>query len=134
MVQWVIQEGRYAEYAAVQRLVLAVAESGEPLRCISHSRGEPLTLDPLPTDQPVVFFGSIALIQEIQRLGPPVTPLAWFDHAALRCSGYYARYGPLLLQRRYAFYPLAEVRRLRDWLFEVFGDEDRLFIRPDEND
>jgi hypothetical protein len=133
MVQWVIQDGRYAEYAAVQRLVFAVAETGEPLRYVQHTHGEPLILDPLPTDQPVVFFGSIATIQEVQRLGLPVTPLCWFDQTAMRCSGYYARYGSMLLQRYYAFYPFAEVGRLRDWLYEVFGDEDKLFIRPDEN-
>jgi hypothetical protein len=39
----------------------------------------------------------------------------------------------MLLQRCYGFYPFAELLRLEDFLFQVYGRDGKLFVRPDEN-
>jgi hypothetical protein len=44
-----------------------------------------------------------------------------------------AHWGRFLLQQEYAFLPLAEVRRQREWLFRTFGRDGRVFVRPDDN-
>lgn len=89
----------------------------------------------LPEDRPVVFHGSIAVAKDIRKRFPGrFYPFMWYDEDKLRCQSYYAHWGPYLLQDIYGFYPLSEITRLCLKLYELFGDKQRLFIKPDSND
>jgi hypothetical protein len=130
---WFVQEGSFLDPGGVQRLIYAVAEAGGTVRVQRYTRGGTMDFNLLPHDAPGLFFGSIDMLQEAQQRSLPYRPLAWFDWDKLCCSTYYAYYGRHLLQRRYGFYPFSELRRLGEFLFQVYGKDENLFIRPDAN-
>jgi hypothetical protein len=133
---WLIESRGNHPTQVPQRLMYAVQELGMevvPARYVPFRQ----EFDPsfLPADRPVIFYGSVGTVRCYSRLSAPaVRPFAWFDHEAMSCRGYYARWGPFLLQEDYAFYPFAELLRLRDRLYERHGEDGRLFVRPDAND
>jgi hypothetical protein len=57
-------------------------------------------------------------------------PGAWCSAENLDCAAYFAYFGPYLLNQRYAIMPGVEAIRQRDWLFSVFGRDDKVFARP----
>jgi hypothetical protein len=87
---------------------------------------------PFDPDDAVFVYGSMNLMKWLlhQQKWPK---LAWYDFRRLCCQRYYAHWGQYLLQRRYAFLPLAEVNRRKDWVFETFARNESVFIRPDDN-
>jgi hypothetical protein len=48
----------------------------------------------------------------------------------LDCARYFAYFGRYLLNQHYAIMPGVEAIRQRDWLFSVFGRDERVFARP----
>jgi hypothetical protein len=87
----------------------------------------------VPMDACVVFRGTLTLMRHIlarRRWRPG----GWCDFAGLACSTYYAHFGPFLLNRDYAFLPIAEAARLADQLFARFATDGLVFIRPDSVD
>jgi len=87
---------------------------------------------PFAHDELVFVYGSMNLCRWLLR-DRRWPQLAWYDFGRLRCQSYYAHWGNFLLQREYAFLPLTEVHRRREWLFQTFGRDGRIFIRPDDN-
>jgi hypothetical protein len=85
-------------------------------------------------DRPVVFYGSLNTAERLRVLGPDWVPFVWFDRAAFSCRSYYAHWGDLLIQEQYAFYPLAELPRLKRQLYRLHGRDGAVFVRPDDND
>lgn len=47
------------------------------------------------------------------------------------CSHYFAHLGSFLLNTRYAMMPFQELSRQREFLFDTFGVDGQLFVRPD---
>ena len=84
------------------------------------------------TDSDIVMvYGSMNLMKSL--LGQKKWhALAWYDFSRLCCHYYYAYWGQFLLQRNYAFLPLAELRRRRDWVFKTFAQNNAVFVRPDD--
>ncbi len=133
---WLI-ETRGSDPAQVpQRLLYVVEELGmEAVAAPYVPFRQDLDLSSLPADRPVVFYGSVSTVRCFARLSSPsVRPFAWFDFEAMSCRGYYSRWGRFLLQEDYAFYPFAELLRLRNQLYDRHGEAGRLFARPDGND
>lgn len=83
---------------------------------------------------PLVFFGSLNFIRKYQEEGLPHKPFAWCDWTLFECHTYFAWYGPHLIHTRYGFYPLKEVERLKDQLYEMYGVKNKIFVKPDTND
>src|SRR4051812_3747148 len=77
----------------------------------------------------VLGYGTFPFAREIQ-LHHRWTPGAWCDSANLGCACYLAYFGRFLLNQHYAILPGVEAIRQRDWLFEVVGKEDEVFVRP----
>ena len=88
----------------------------------------------LPTDRPVIFIGGIQAALEFQKRKLDIKPFCWFDEKLLACQTYYGKWGKYLLQRFYGFYPLSEIRRMKNWIWETYSLDGKVFIRPDSND
>ena len=88
-----------------------------------------------PTDW-IIYYGSINLARWLQRHAK-FNLVLWADfETVLRCRTYYAYLGPYLLNQEYAFMPLKEIARRKDWVYQTFGggkSGDTVFIRPDDN-
>jgi hypothetical protein len=102
--------------------------------CVGGNDQELRTVKPIPfgDDEPVMVYGSMNLMKWLLRKHE-WPKLAWYDFARLRCQNYYAHWGEFLLQRQYAFLPLAEIGRRKNWVFDTFGHGGAVFIRPDDN-
>lgn len=132
---WVIQARSNDRDVTVQNLIYAVEELSREIIIYHHVPfDDDRELTFLPCDRPVIFHGAIGCVDCVQRRKLPAKPFAWFDFEKLSCHSYYAFWGEYLAAKHYGFYPLAEIERQWDWLFETFGREDHIFIRPDSND
>jgi hypothetical protein len=74
-------------------------------------------------------FGTFPFVRQVQ-LHFPWVPGGWCDAGKLDCSVYYARFGDFLLSRRHRFLTGVEAVRQRDGLFDEFGRDGRVFVRP----
>lgn len=113
-------------------------DDAKSLRAAAARLGLELLADVnLPADKPVLFYGSIETVKAIQHQNPHLL-LDWCNWKKLRCSTYYAHWGPFLLNDNYGFYPITEVKRLKERLFSMYAawsdNAARIFIRPDAND
>jgi hypothetical protein len=78
----------------------------------------------------VVTLADIDLVQRVRADGL-WTPgaLATVEH--FHCSHYYAHFGRHLLNHDYTMLPFAELSRCADFLFQNFGRDGKIFVRPD---
>lgn len=90
-------------------------------------------VDEIPQNSCVVAYVSLEVAKFIQRRTSWI-PGIWCDLKKLRCQDYFPYFGSYLLTKNYAMMPMAEVIRKKDWLFDTFGNNKTIFIRPDEND
>jgi hypothetical protein len=84
-------------------------------------------------DDCVIVYGSFGLIKHVQRK-KKWCPGVWCDWDKIKCSTYMAYFGEYSLQDHYAFLPLAVIHRCWDKLFETYGSNGHVFLRPDSND
>jgi hypothetical protein len=115
------------------RLVYILEEMGIKVFCNSYIPFGEMDYSFLDSKDTVVCYGSLNVIKDVQRRGIPLCPFAWCDFDELRCSNYLAYWGQYSAQRLYAFYPLNEIARNKEFIYKTFGKDDRLFIRPDDN-
>jgi hypothetical protein len=77
----------------------------------------------------VLAYGTFPFAQQI-LLHHRWLPGAWCSAENLDCARYFAYFGRYLLNQHYAIMPGVEAVRQRDWLFRVFGRDERVFARP----
>lgn len=118
------------------QLIYAAQELGCDVHVEQYKFFESADMDfsDIPTDRPVIFCGGIQVALEFQKRNLNIKPFCWFDEPALRCQSYYGKWGKYLLQQVYGFYPLSEIRRMKDWIWEIYSLDGKVFIRPDSND
>ena len=78
----------------------------------------------------VVTHADIDLVMRV-RADDNWTPGVFASVERFFCSHYFAHFGRFLLNRDYALLPFAELLRCSDFLFDTFGREGRIFVRPD---
>lgn len=128
---WYIQD-RSDREINTQNLIYAIQELGMEVYCEKYIPFDGMDYSFLPTNRPLVAHGSISGIRHL--LKQSFYPGAWCDFKKLSCRAYYTQWGEHVLQEEYAFYTLGEILRLKDFIFKTFGEDGRVFIRPDEND
>lgn len=83
-----------------------------------------------PQSDCVVTYGSIQFGNMVQRECDWI-PGHWDDKRLYRCSYYYPLFGDYLLNSEYVMLPYGDLPRRQEWLFNVFGREGTIFVRPD---
>jgi hypothetical protein len=130
---WLIEAGVYGEGA--ERLRAAVLRRGlacDRTRFWELTQRAPVLVDgrPLDEDACVVFYGSFpcaALIQARHGWAPG----AWCSFRDLRCGAYYPHFRGFLLNEPSQLLNGLEVLMDAGRLFDAFGRDGRVFIRPD---
>src|SRR3990167_753609 len=130
---WYVQQRENDYDVNTQHIIYIIQEMGMEVHSDPYVPFGGMNYDFLPTDRPVIFHGAINAIRDGLRQGDKFYPCAWCDWKILTCQSYYTHWGKYLLQKHYGFYPLAVINRHQDHLFDVFGKDDKLFIRPDAN-
>ncbi|MFI5381467.1 MAG: ATP-grasp domain-containing protein [Tepidisphaerales bacterium] len=138
-IKWLFERNVFSD-GNPEKMVRAVQAGGMQCAQVGYvSAGEdgfglePVDPVPFSDEDPVMVYGSMNLCRWLlcQKRWPR---LAWYDFDRLRCQSYYAQWGEFLLQREYAFMPLAELYRRHDWVFRILGRDGTIFVRPDDND
>jgi hypothetical protein len=134
-VHWLLDANVFDAY--YEELAAAIQRCGHVAKSI-HRPAPPYDWDDVnssyrklfPEGACVVTHADIDLVQRVQadRLW---TPGAFATVEHFFCSHYYAHFGPFLLNRDYMLLPFAELARREDFLFETFGREGKIFVRPD---
>lgn len=81
-------------------------------------------------DKLVIFYGSLNFASKIKNKAKWI-PGVWGNLNKLKCSCYYNYYGNYLLNDDYIMLPYGELKRKKNYLFKLFGDNDFIFVRPD---
>lgn len=131
---WLFESDTFGE--DIKGIVEEVRRQGMPA-VVAHY--VPLTSgqsyqDIYPPDVCVMFYGSINFARQINAETEWI-PGAMGYPENFRCSSYYPHFGPLLLNGvRYGMYPYGELIRMKDMLYDIFGKDNTIFIRPDTPD
>lgn len=134
-VGWLIDAEMFEAYR--DDLVTCIREQGHDVKLI-QAPSPPYRWDDaggpyrgtFPRDACVVAHGDIELVSRIHRDGY-WTPGAFAAVANFYCSSYYCWFGEYLLNRQYTMLPFGKLSRCRDFLFDTFGHNGSLFVRPD---
>ncbi len=115
----------------MQRLAASAEKAGISVAWHKYRpfSGGDLTLD--CPGEPSLYFGSINAVREAGK--HQLYPGTFMNMNQLKCSVYYAHYSKYLLNHTYAIYPFGHMPS-GWWLYKHFGNEERVFIRPDTND
>lgn len=106
--------GREAEIVPLREIAAIVEAPDSELKCV------------IPVGS---IWGNSAL-----RESRPNWVGNYHNKATFLCSTYYAYWGKYLTQKVYAFLPLPEIDRRIDWVYQNFGKDDCIFIRPDSGE
>jgi hypothetical protein len=129
---WLIETGVYGEEIAP--LVAEIRRQGMAVESLSHrilSQQRRVTAGGRVVDEGacVIGYGTSPFVREIQ-LHRSWIPGAWYAPDNLDCRAYYPRFEKHLLNRRYVVLSYVEAISARDRLFDEFGHDDRVFVRP----
>lgn len=84
---------------------------------------------PLSADECVLGYGTFPFAQQI-LLHHRWTPGAWCSAVNLDCAAYFVHFGKYLLNQELVILPGIEAIQRRDWLFDVYGRDGKVFARP----
>jgi ATP-grasp domain, R2K clade family 3 len=129
---WLIEAGVYGdEVTPLQEEIRRQGMIGEivPHQALRKGSNASVRGQLLGPDACVLGYGTFPFAREI-LLNRRWVPGAWYSAENLDCATYFAHFGRYLLNQNYAIMPGVEAIRQRDWLFSVFGRNDRVFVRP----
>jgi hypothetical protein len=129
---WLIEAGVYG--SEIDSLVREIRHQGMIAELLPHqsltSGGFAASLSQqFASGACIIAYGTYPFARQIQ-LHFKWTPGAWCNSESVACTTYYAYFGKYLLNQQYAIMPGVEAIRQRDWIFSVFGVDDRVFARP----
>lgn len=129
---WLIEAGVYGDEALP--LLDEVRRQGMAAEFVPHQslrKGSAPIIggQPLVPEGCVLGYGTFPFAQQI-LLHHRWLPGAWCSAENLDCARYFVYFGRYLLNQHYAIMPGIEAIRQRDWLFNVFGRDERVFARP----
>jgi len=133
-VIWILEDifGYEEDGGSLQRMIDAIKEEGHDAKVISYElTAKKVDMDNFSNDDCIIFRGSLGETRQIQRTRPWVPgTIANFPHFHFAYWGAY--WGKYLMNQEYAMMPYGEFLRRKDWVFENFGTEGRIFVRPDD--
>lgn len=136
-IKWVIESGK-VEQENWNSIVAYLNETSRENVRVTY---RPFTNNKVQTDfgdeDCVVGFGCLGLVRSIGQNNRWV-PGVWCDWEKLKCSYYLSHWGKYSIHQDYGFYPLSEIWRRKDWLFEkyasnIYHGHPHIFVRPDDN-
>lgn len=129
-VHWLIEEVDHAnDFAVAHRLGYAVQERGHPVTTFKYVPFGEMDWGFIPQAGPLVYYGGWNALADIRRRGVATPgPFAWCDFDKFKCSVYYRELRGFIAQEDVRFLELSQLDE------GAFGDDARLFIRPDDNE
>ncbi len=127
-VKWLIED--YEHDSSLQPIMDEVEKQGMDLEVVKYEPWESGTFDQYPSEDCVVFYGTLQLARQLQRQKSWV-PGVYCNFKHLCCKHYFSYWGEYLFNNDYIMLPMMEILRRREEIFKQFGVDDMIFIRPD---
>lgn len=121
-VTWVIEKSTFAE--DIQPLIDEIGRQGHQLEFIRL-----FDIKPDPAESCRIFYGSIQSAREIQKQTRWI-PGCYANFPAYDCTYYYPRLNRFLLNSHYMMLPFGDLDRRKTYLFDQFGNNNCIFVRP----
>ena len=129
MVTWILQTDIFEEnLQKLQDEIVIQGHSYELIKYVPFTDKLYYPLQKLKYENPVIFYGSLNLARQIRSMN--LIPGVWCNLEKMKCTSYYPYYGKFLINNDYTIIPFGELDRLRPKLFERFGVNHDIFIRP----
>jgi hypothetical protein len=127
-VKWLIED--YEHDSSLQPIMDEIEKQGMEYKIAKYEPWESCKLDHYPDKDCVVFYGTLNLGRQLQGQKGWI-PGAYCNFKNLCCKTYYSYWGKYLFNQDYIMMPFLEIKRKQDWVFENYGVDDAIFIRPD---
>lgn len=126
--KWLIED--YEGDGSLDAFIAEVKSQGMEYDVIKYFPFECGEYNNFHNDDCVIFYGSLNLAAQLQRQKPWIPgPICNFKN--LHCLAYYSHWGHYLFNNDYIMLPLLELSRRRNEIYEQFGIDDCIFMRPD---
>ncbi len=135
-VQWVVEDQVFDE--DLDPLIEEIKRQGMAVDVIKYIPFQQGKYDQFPDDQCILCYGSLNLIRQLQK-DKPWVPGSWCTLKNFECTTYYAHLGKYLFNDDYVMMPLAELKRRKDEVYNLFcegptwrdiNDHSVIFVRP----
>jgi hypothetical protein len=134
-VGWLVDASVFDAYH--EDLARAVVRNGQTIQSVNRpnppygwSDTGDRYRDAFPPGSCVVTHADIDLVCRVLDAGI-WTPGAFASVDRFACTHYFSHLGRFLMSRDYTMLPFGELRRCQDFLFDVFGEDGKIFVRPD---
>ena len=125
--KWLIEDFNRDEH--VSKLIEVLEKKRVEYHIIEYLPFESGSYNHFSDDECIVFYGSLNLARQLRKQKKWI-PGVWCDLQAFKCTSYYPFVGKFLLNSNYVFLPVKELGRRKEWIYENFGIDDCVFIRP----
>tara|TARA_Y100000310_G_C20695203_1_gene825186 strand:- start:2568 stop:3449 length:882 start_codon:yes stop_codon:yes gene_type:complete len=127
-VKWVIED--YEHDSSLQPLMDEIEAQGMEYKVPKYVPWRGGTYDVYPNEDCVVFYGTLNLGYQLQKEKGWV-PGVYCNRQNFCCVTYYSYWAQYLLNHDYIILPLLEIKRRENFVFDMFGIDNCVFIRPD---
>jgi hypothetical protein len=125
--KWVVED--FAQDNNYHRLIEEVKKQGYECVAIKYEPFQSGSFEHYGPEDCVIVQSSLQLASQLLKEKKWV-PNAWLNLKAYECQAYYAHLGQYLFNDNYVMMPRAEVTRRKDWIYQTFGRQNCVFIRP----
>ena len=125
--KWLIED--YEHDSSLQPLMDEVRAQGMDLEVVKYEPWESGAFNQYPNEDCVIFYGTLNLARQLQKQKGWI-PGVYCNFQNLCCVSYYSYWAKYLFNSDYIMLPMMEVLRRQDYVYDIFGIEDTIFIRP----
>ena len=125
--KWLIED--YEHDSSLEPLMDEIKSQGMELEVIKYEPWESGEFNQYSNDDCVIFYGTLNLGRQLQREKGWV-PGVYCNFQNLSCITYYSYWGKCLLNKDYIMLPMMEIKRRENYIFDTFGVDNCIFIRP----
>jgi hypothetical protein len=126
-VKWLIED--YEHDSSLDPLMNEIKSQGMELKVVKYEPWENGEYNQYSNKDCVVFYGTLNLGRQLQREKGWI-PGVYCDFKNLCCVTYYSYWGKYLFNQDYIMLPFLEIKRREDYIFDIFGVDNCIFIRP----
>jgi len=128
-VKWLIED--YENDCSLNPIMDEIKKQGMTYEVVKYEPWASGTFNQYPNDEDcVVFYGTLNLGRQLQKTKVWV-PGVYCNFKNLCCLTYYSHWGKYLFNQDYIMLPMMEIKRKQDEIYEQFGIDETIFIRPD---
>lgn len=126
-VKWLIEN--YEHDNSLSPLMGEIKKQGMELKLVKYEPWESGEFNQYSDNDCVVFYGTLNLARQLQRQKGWI-PGIYCNWQNLCCLTYYSHWAKYLFNDDYIFLPLLEIKRRQEYVYDTFGIDDCIFIRP----